>query len=158
MKKRKNILDEMQEQRMLQIEHNGFWLAYFGLAVTIVGQAVYYGRGSMYRVAGEFIVFMCLSAYLVIASIKNDIWDRHFEPTWKVNLCAGVIAAVVGGFFQFLIEYHDQQDGIVSFQKAVRGGIYMGVTCMLLLSAAALIFRKRQERFEKDEESDEEEQ
>lgn len=29
MKKMKNKLDEMQEQKLLHIEHNGCWLQYF---------------------------------------------------------------------------------------------------------------------------------
>lgn len=158
MKKRKNRLDEMQEQKMLRVEHNGFWLAYFALFIVITVQAVYYGQEGMYRVTGEFVVFMCISVYLVIGCIRNDIWDRRFEPTVKVNFCASMIAAVVGGFFRFLIVYHDQQDMQVSAQQAVRAGINMGVICMLLMSVATLIYRIRLKRFEKEEELDEEEQ
>ncbi len=38
MKKRKNNLDERQEQRLLQIESSGFWLAFWGLLAAIVIQ------------------------------------------------------------------------------------------------------------------------
>ena len=34
----KNRLDEMQEQKLLKIEHNGCWLAFYGLAAVIMIQ------------------------------------------------------------------------------------------------------------------------
>ena len=36
MKKRENRLDEMQEQKMIHIEHNGFWIGYIGLAIAVL--------------------------------------------------------------------------------------------------------------------------
>ena len=38
LKKEKNRLDEMQEQKMLQIEHNGCWLAFWGLGIVLIVQ------------------------------------------------------------------------------------------------------------------------
>ena len=40
MKNLKNNLDEMQEAKLLQIEHNGFWLAFWGLLATLVWRFV----------------------------------------------------------------------------------------------------------------------
>ena len=37
-KGKKSRLDEMQEQKMLQIEHNGCWLAFIGLFAVILVQ------------------------------------------------------------------------------------------------------------------------
>ena len=34
-KLRRNRLDERQEQKMLQIEHNGCWIAFWGLAISL---------------------------------------------------------------------------------------------------------------------------
>ena len=36
MKKTESNLDEMQEQKMLKIEHNGYWLGFCGLLVAIL--------------------------------------------------------------------------------------------------------------------------
>ena len=44
MKKRKNKLDEMQEQRLLHIESAGCWIAFIGLMLVIAAQLVYYGE------------------------------------------------------------------------------------------------------------------
>ena len=35
---KKSNLDEMQEQKLLKIEHNGFWFAFFGLFAAIMIQ------------------------------------------------------------------------------------------------------------------------
>ena len=37
--KRKNNLDEMQEQELLKIEHNGCWLAFWGLLISMIVQS-----------------------------------------------------------------------------------------------------------------------
>ena len=36
MKKTESNLDEMQEQKMLKIEHNGYWLGFWGLLAAIL--------------------------------------------------------------------------------------------------------------------------
>ena len=38
MKRLKNNLDEMQEQKLLKIEHNGMWFALWGLIIAIIVQ------------------------------------------------------------------------------------------------------------------------
>ena len=64
-KLRRNRLDERQEQKMLQIEHNGCWIAFWGLAISLF---VGYCLGLEWRnLVGEWIVFMGLSLYIVIA-------------------------------------------------------------------------------------------
>jgi len=57
----KNRLDEMQEQKMLQIEHNACWLAFWGLLAVMFGQILYYGIERAQVFLGEWIVFMCRS-------------------------------------------------------------------------------------------------
>ena len=57
---RKNNLDEMQEQKMLKIEHNGFWLLYWGLFAALLIQAVLY-RGDLHAMTGELILLMAAS-------------------------------------------------------------------------------------------------
>ena len=36
--KRRNNLDEMQEQKLLHIESRGYWLAFWGLAAALIIQ------------------------------------------------------------------------------------------------------------------------
>lgn len=98
MKKQKNQLDEMQEQKLLQIEHNGCWLAFFGLLISLFVQIFLYGR-DFKIIAGEWAVFMCLAVYIVVSCLKNGIWDRRMAPVasenLKVSLLAGGICGII---------------------------------------------------------------
>src|SRR3712207_7640165 len=68
---KKNKLDEMQEQKLLKIEHNGMWIAFWGLLAAILFQTIF-EKGNF---TGEWIVFMVMSLYTLFACIKNGI-DR----------------------------------------------------------------------------------
>lgn len=102
MKKMKNNLDERQELELLRIEHNGCWLAFWGLLIVMLIQLLT-GIDGARNLAGEWAVFMCLALYLTIACIKNGIWDRKLRPTFQTNLIASTIAAVITGVIWFLI-------------------------------------------------------
>ena len=67
---KKNNLDERQEQKLLQIEHNGCWMAFWMLLASLFVQQMIFGIGEWKYVAGEWIVFMCLALYLCISCIK----------------------------------------------------------------------------------------
>src|SRR3712207_7310302 len=56
---KKNKLDEMQEQKLLKIEHNGMWIAFWGLLAAILFQTIF-EKGNF---TGEWIVFMVMSLY-----------------------------------------------------------------------------------------------
>ena len=104
MKKTKSNLDELQELKLLKIEHNGCWLAFWGLLAVILTQ-IAIGNDSKQDLSGEWIVFMCLALYLTVGCIRNGIWDRKLKPNFKNNIMASSIAAVVWGFcgLSFLI-------------------------------------------------------
>ena len=63
---KKNNLDEMQEQELLKIEHNGCWLAFWGLLAVMAVQMMMRVPGS--QMLGEWIVFMS-----VILDILSDL-------------------------------------------------------------------------------------
>lgn len=151
-KGKKSRLDEMQEQKMLQIEHNGCWLAFFGLFAVILVQLVYYGMEEAERFAGEWIVFMCMALYLVAACIKNGIWDRRLRPSFQTNLYASAAGGLVGGFVRFLAAYRQCGD----FWAALRIGVIIFfcvlVVCTAVMSLGAFLYRKRVERLDAEAE------
>ena len=102
MKKTKSNLDELQELKLLKIEHNGCWLAFWGLLAVILTQ-IAIGNDSKQDLSGEWIVFMCLALYLTVGCIRNGIWDRKLKPNFKNNIMASSIAAVVMGILWFII-------------------------------------------------------
>lgn len=156
MKNVKSNLDEMQEQKLLKIEHNGCYLAFWGLLVAIMVQSVIGGENVLRNLAGEWIMFMALSIYLVIACLKNGIWDRRLKANTKTNflisLCAGI---VIGAIFYFvsLINYGDQVGAIAT---AIVMLIVLFVMVFVVLCINTAIYKKRTAKIEKklDEENE----
>ena len=60
-----NNLDEMQEQELLKIEHNGCWLAFWMLLAAVGIEPIAFGVSDFRMLAGEWIVLMVLCLYLV---------------------------------------------------------------------------------------------
>ena len=87
---KKNNLDEMQEQELLKIEHNGCCLAFWGLLVVMAVQMVMRVPGR--QMLGEWIVFMALSLYIAIACLRKGIWDRRLKANRKTNLIISLLA------------------------------------------------------------------
>lgn len=115
MKKTKSNLDELQELKLLKIEHNGCWLAFWGLLAVILTQ-IAIGNDSKQDLSGEWIVFMCLALYLTVGCIRNGIWDRKLKPNFKNNIMASSIAAVVMGILWFIISYRNYTNSSVPLQ------------------------------------------
>ena len=70
---KKNQLDEMQEQTMRKIESHGFWLLWGSLLAAWIVQMMF---GAADKAAGEWVVFMIGCIYMVVACLRNGLWDR----------------------------------------------------------------------------------
>ena len=153
MKKEKNNLDERQELKLLKIEHNGCWFAFWGLLAAMSIQ-MFLGNGSPKNLAGEWIVFMCLAIYLSAACMKNGIWDRKLKPNFKTNAIASVIAGTALGVIWFVISYQNYHNFIGSIMTGVFMFVCTGGLCLAALVVSSLIYKKRVEKLEKvDEDS-----
>ncbi|MCH5256036.1 MAG: hypothetical protein J1D87_02040 [Lachnospiraceae bacterium] len=152
--KLKNNLDEMQEQKMLKIEHNGCWLAFWGLFASMIIQSLAYGRLDWKYLAGEWIVFMCLALYIGIDCIRNGLWDRRFSPTPAVNLIASLLAGVVLGVFNFALSYLMYNE----LYDAAIVGIVLGLCgfgfCFMALTFCVSIYKKRVKSLEKEDDKE----
>lgn len=93
-------LDEMQEQKLLKIEHNGYWLAWTGLLAAILIQGCL--GGTFRELIGELVVLLLICLYLVVDCLRNGIWDRRLKANWKTNLIGSLIAGTVVGVFSLL--------------------------------------------------------
>ena len=155
MKNKKNNLDERQEQIMLQIEHTGCWIAYWGLLISILVQEIAY-RGDFHYVVGEWIVFMILCVYVLSGCIRNGLWDRHIKPTMKNNVIASLIGAGVIFLFTFLMiirNFPDKPVGAVAAGLIAAAVVF--VLCLIALSAAKRATEKKREELEKEDPEDE---
>lgn len=133
---------------MLRVEHNGYWIGYIGLAAAILIQILYYGPGCSEQVAGEFIVFMCLSAQTIIGCMKYGIWDRKLAPTWRVAVGASLVAGVVGVVFNFLLLYVRDCTWKECLSGAIKLGSSIFVCCLIGLSALLVTYRLRERKLE----------
>jgi cation transport ATPase len=147
--KRLNQLDEMQEQELLKIEHNGCWLAFWMLLAAVIVQSIFF-NADLRMLAGEWIIFMVLAFYLAGACIRKGIWDRTFEMNTKTNLVVSLIAGLALGIIWAVKIYKDYQMTTVS---AATGIIVFAVTftlCFIALSAAMKATAKRQAKMEEE--------
>ena len=149
----KNNLDEMQEQKLLKIEHNGCWFAFWGLLIAILVQTVLYaGPEQMQYMLGEWIVFMCLCVYLGTACLKNGIWDRRLKADPATNLLFSLGGGVVMAVVMFMTVY--KRSGMIGGSVCV--GLFSGgfvfVLCFIALTIGAGIYKKRVNEMEAEEE------
>lgn len=152
MKKQKNKLDEMQEQKLLKIEHNGCWLAFWGLLASFLIQVLIYGTEAEEKILGEWIVFICLAAYIVVDCFRQGIWDRRMSPTPKVNFIYSLIAGIIVGVFCFLINWRNNQGLEYAIKEGVSKMIFSFVLIFVSLSLLAFWHLKRKDKVENEEE------
>lgn len=155
MKKRKNNLDEMKEQQLLKIEHNGYWLGFWGLFIVLAAQALYYGPEGWKNYIGEWIVFMCMALYVVAACLKNGIWDRRFSPTPTTNLICSIGVGIFCGVFQFVVSFLRYE----ALAGSIAAGIFQGLLAFAVGLAGftflTFLYRKKINKLENENEEDE---
>lgn len=162
MKNKKSNLDERQEQELLKIEHNGCWLAFWGLLIAMAVQMVIYGYdvNGMKAMIGEWIVFMILTLYIAIGCLKHNIWDRRFAADTKTNVITSILAGLGMGILNMVSMVREYPDAIV---RSIATGVFMGVftfiLCLICMEITAGKYRKDKKKLEEalDAEEDDEE-
>ncbi len=150
MKKVRNKLDERQEQKLLQIEHNGCWFAFWALLISLFIQQAIFGIGEWKYMAGEWIIFMCLAFYLMIACMKNGIWDRKLEPDAGTNFRVSLLSSVVFGFLAAVVAYlnFDSLGGAAACFVVFAVILFLMIFAALSVSSA--IFKRRVRSMEEE--------
>lgn len=156
MKKMKNKLDERQEQKLLQIEHNGCWFAFWALVASLFIQQMIFGIGEWKYMAGEFIIFMCLALYLMFACMKNGIWDRRLEPNTNTNFVVSLVASLVFGIVISVVNYFNYHSIGGAIAVFVVFAIFLFAAIFAALSASMALFKKKVRSMEEDFEGEEE--
>lgn len=153
MKRLKNNLDEMQEQKLLKIEHNGMWFAFWGLLIAIIVQ-LFVGEGDTFRnIAGEWIVFMCLCIYIFIDCMRNNIWDRKL----KTNFILSTIGGLVTGLIFFVKSFIQYEKFLGSIATGLILFIFTFALTMIILNISSLLYKKRVQKAEESTEKESEE-
>ena len=144
---KKNNLDEMQEQELLKIEHNGCWLAFWGLLAVMVIQMVMGVPGA--QMLGEWIVFMVLALYIVIACLRKGIWDRHLKANRKTNLIISLLAGAAAGILITVSNPYLSEPLDYVLVAGISGG-FTFVLCFIALSLSTKLYKKRREKLDQE--------
>jgi len=155
--KQKNKLDEMQEQKLLKIEHNGVWFAFWGLLLMIVIQTIVGGENALRYMAGEFIIFFTLAIYLLAACVKNGIWDRRLAPNLRTNMIISLVTSFACGFMIFAVSYFNYHHFMVAVASGFFTMMFTLFLTMLALTVTAAVYKQRVAKLENtiDEQDDE---
>lgn len=148
---KKNNLDEMQELKLLKIESRGFWLGYWALFLSLAVQAFAYGPGNAGKtLAGEFIVFLCMSLYLVGACLRNGIWDRHLQATPAVNIGVSLFAAAVTGIFNAILSYRNYQSLSGAIAVFAFTFFLLAIVLSVTMCACSALYLRRKKQLEEE--------
>lgn len=147
--KHKNNLDEMQELKLMKIEHYGFWTALWGLVAVIVIQSFFNGQ-NIQNVAGELCILFIISIYSVIACVKNGIWSRNLKANFKTNLLISLAAGGVVGIFRFIKSYYTYNNLVDSLIIGIGIFVFTTVLCIIALTVTANAYKKRKNKLEHD--------
>ena len=150
-----NHLDEMQEQKLLKLESRGFWLIWWGLLAAMAVQLLVYGVEAFRLLLGEWVVFMLSSVYMAAACIKHGLWDRKLKPNFKTNLLISLLAGVVSGGFMGVYSYRSFGAAEAVFWTVALVGGCTFVLCLLALSLSAAAYKKRRQKLDEGEGSEE---
>lgn len=151
----KNNLDEMQEQTLLKIESRGVWLAFYGLALSIVMQILIGGKQMGFAILGESILLLILSLYMVIACLRHGIWDRRLHPTPKTNTVISVFAGIFVGIAFGVRSYVDYHAAVGSICVFLFCAAFSFALCFAALTACSKIYEKKQAQLETEEKDSE---
>lgn len=148
----KTNLDEMQERRLFQIEEIGFWLTFWASGAAVVIQAVL--GADLKQIAGEGIVLLISSAYLVFATVRNGIWTKNgLAPTFRTNALVSLIPAGMCGVILLIrvlaVLKRPLTLGVAGVALAFAGVCYLG--CLGALEALRAVYRKRRDELDAEE-------
>ena len=146
--KQKSKLDEMQEQKLLKIEHYGVWIAFWGLLLMIIIQTIAGGGNSLLNIAGEFIILIVLAIYLLSACLKNGIWDRRLAPNFRTNFIISLSTGFICGLMIFGVSNFNYHNFKVSVASGFFTMIFTLILTMLALSVTAAVYKQRVKKLE----------
>lgn len=150
---KKSNLDERQEQELLRIERNGFWLAFWLLVAAMLVQMVL--TKDTTATFGETLILLIISMYISISCLKAGIWDRRLKANSSTNVIASLIAGAAMGIVMFLRVFRNfPGKPIGSIAAGVFTAIFVFALCFIALTISMRAYKKKTEALEEEPEDD----
>lgn len=149
-------LDEMQEQKLLKIEHTGCWIAFWGLAGVLVVECFFFRGGFPQNILGEAAVFLLLAIYILVSCVKNGIWDRKLRPNPQTNLKVSLIASGITAVILMVANYLRYQNLVGALLSGVFVFVFTFALTFAAVSLASKICQKKNAKLEEQAETVEE--
>ncbi len=139
----KSQLDEMQMQKLLNVNYRGFWGVWGALLVAVVVQAVMDVPAEQYM--AEWIIFMLMCVYGLEEYLRNGIWTTFdTQPNAKTNALWSLLAGVA--IVVFYLVRNSRQDWWqwkYWFGPVCVGAFTFALTFALLQASAWLYYKRR---------------
>ncbi|MBQ2990680.1 MAG: hypothetical protein IJD60_05260 [Clostridia bacterium] len=138
LKRKKPVLDEREMLEMYRIEHAGLWLMYALLCIAVVVQLL--AGAALVQMAGELFALVTVSVVMIVANVRQGIWDEDARPSTGGNaacalgsgVCVAAVVAVSRG----------------SAAAGLAAGGAVAVLCFLTLTGLMAYMKRRQEKRE----------
>ena len=136
----------------MKVEHNGCWIAFWGLLAAIILQSILFGSKDFKMLAGEWIVFMVLSIYLAVGCVLRGIWDRRIQMNTKTNLMISTAAALVmGGLIALMVFRNTHHTDMTVISSLITVAVTF-VLCFAALKVSMKMTDRRQKQLEEEPE------
>lgn len=145
---KKSNLDEMQEQELLKIEHNSFWLTFWALTASIVIQGML--GGYLDHIMGEVAVLGLVCLYMLFACLRHGIWDRRLKPNCKNNLLVSLGAAAFIGIFTYVRLSDVIEEFGYLLASCFIAMLFVFLLCIAVLSLCSLLYKKRRKKLDEE--------
>ena len=99
---------------------------------------------------------MCLALYLVIACMKNGIWDRKLEPNAGTNFRVSLLASAVFGVLAAVVNYLNYHSLGGAAACFVVFAVILFLMVFAALSVSSALFKRQVRSMEEDFEQKEE--
>ena len=153
-KKSNNMLDEMQDNKLLKTEEFGFWLVFWVLAAAVLLQALM--GTTLKELMGEMAALSVASVYIVFSGLKNGLWTRKYTPTLKTNVITSLIPSFIFGAVNavraFVILKKPIELGATVRIAVMCVGVY--ILCFAIMEVFRCVYKKRRRKLDDIEEEE----
>ncbi len=149
--KQNERLDEMQEQKLLKIEHNMAWFTFGMLVLAIILQMIFCESENMaVAIRGESIILLLASLYTCFSSVKHGVISRRPAKIKQQNIAGTIVGGVGFGAVLGIIVFRHSGDPILSLAFFSVTSVFLCALIGLMLFVTTKAYKKRMKQLEEE--------